>query len=83
MLEQLRIAATFVLALTAGNATFFVTVRGKKFRVDLVLNGKANSPHLSAISQLVSAVFGAALSGVSTADVRVGANDWSVTVTPA
>lgn len=81
MLNQLKIVAVFLTALAAGNATFYVTIKGTKYLVNLVKNGNLNAPNLSAIVTLSNAALGLIFANLGSANVKIGASNWTVSVT--
>lgn len=83
VLNQLKVIAAFLAALAAGNATFFVTVQGVKYSVNLLKNNVGQAPNLSAIMTLANAALGMMFAGVASSPVKIGANTWTVTVAKA
>jgi hypothetical protein len=85
LLNKALIVTTFFGALLNGDATFYLTLKGVKYRFELVKNGVASAPNLSAINQLANAAMGVIAGGATSAtgSAKIGATNWSVTVSVA
>jgi hypothetical protein len=79
-MNNVQAALGFMSALFSGSASFYVTISGTKHLVTLTKNGAATAPNLSAIVQLSSALVSATLTGQSSAQVKIGANNWDISV---
>jgi len=75
-IQRVQTTLAFAQALITGSASFSITLGGVKHTVTLTNNGKPSGPNPALLPTVISAL----ITQTAVTTVRIGNNDWTVTV---